>query len=169
MRTYTLHSTRDRNITRTFQIHLQAKSSISQLFLFFNVENLVYPHSSNKNHPVTGDAAFKHDPDYKPRHAVGDKWYRTEAGPKQSLAGRVQESRWQSCHSMQTGREPRKPTRSRVPQEPKKPGPGPATYSLQDPWEVKVKCRRVATPSNVFSMCIGNDCQCFLIFPTVIG
>lgn len=86
-----------------------------------------------------GETAFRHDPNYKPPHAVVDKWYRTEAGPKNSLAGRVEESRWQSCHSMQTGREPRNPTRSRLPWDQKKAGPGPASYHMRDPWEVRVR------------------------------
>lgn len=85
-----------------------------------------------------GETAFTHDPNYKPPHAVVDKWYRTEAGSKNSLAGRVEESRWQSCHSMQSGREPRKPTRSRLPWDQKKAGPGPASYHMRDPWEVRV-------------------------------
>lgn len=87
----------------------------------------------------TGETAFTHDPNYKPPHAVVDKWYMTEAGPKVSLAGRVEESRWQSCHSMQSGREPRKPTKSRLPQDQKeRPRPGPASYHMRDPWEVRV-------------------------------
>eukprot|EP00752_Nemacystus_decipiens_P012721 g11271.t1 len=90
-----------------------------------------------------GETAFTHDPSYKPPHAVVDKWYRTEAGPKNSLAGRVEESRWQSCHSMQTGREPRKPTRSRLPPDQKKAGPGPTSYHMRDPWEVREVCGTV--------------------------
>lgn len=88
---------------------------------------------------MIGETAFTHDPSYKPPHAVVDKWYRTEAGPKTSLAGRVEESRWQSCHSMQSGREPRKPTRSRLPADQKKAGPGPTSYHMRDPWEVRVR------------------------------
>lgn len=81
-----------------------------------------------------------HDPSYKPPHAVVDKWYRTEVGPKVSLAGRVEESKWQSCHSMQSGREPRQPTRSRLPRDAGvAAGPGPASYHMRDPWEVRVR------------------------------
>lgn len=67
-----------------------------------------------------------------------DKWYATEVGSKTSLMGRVQESRWQTCHSMQSGRDARQPTRSRLPRAPVGAGPGPASYKLEDPWEVKV-------------------------------
>lgn len=80
-----------------------------------------------------------HDPNYKPPHAVVDKWYRTEAGSKNTLAGCVEESRWQSCHSMQTGREPRKRNGSRLPLGEKKASPGPASYHIRDPWEVRVR------------------------------
>lgn len=87
----------------------------------------------------TGETAFVHDPNYKPPHTVVDKWYRTEVGSKNSLAGRVEESRWQSCHSMQTGREPRKLNGSRLSLDEKKAGPGPASYHIRDPWEVRVR------------------------------
>lgn len=94
---------------------------------------------SHTNIAITGETAFSHDPNYKPSHATTDKWYRTEVGYKVTLAGRVKESRWQSCLSMQSGREPRKPPRSRLPKEPKRPGPGPASYHFEDPWQVKVR------------------------------
>ncbi|CAN0263621.1 unnamed protein product [Pylaiella littoralis] len=90
-----------------------------------------------------GETAFVHDPNYKPPHTVVDKWYRTEVGSKNSLAGRVEESRWQSCHSMQTGREPRKLNGSRLSLDEKKAGPGPASYHIRDPWEVREVCGAV--------------------------
>ncbi|CAN0263920.1 unnamed protein product [Ectocarpus sp. 12 AP-2014] len=121
-----------------------------------------------------GETAFTHDPTYKPPHAVVDKWYMTEAGPKVSLAGRVEESRWQSCHSMQSGREPRKPTRSRLPQDQQgKPRPpGPASYHMRDPWEVREVCgavpnsrvfckpvRRVLPHTSAFTVAPGGSCD----------
>ncbi|CAM9270645.1 unnamed protein product [Ectocarpus fasciculatus] len=120
-----------------------------------------------------GETAFTHDPNYKPPHAVVDKWYMTEAGPKVSLVGRVEESRWQSCHSMQSGREPRKPTRSRLPQDQQeKPRPGPASYHMRDPWEVREVCgaipksrvfckpvRRVRPQTSAFTVAPGGSCD----------
>ncbi|CAB1113869.1 unnamed protein product [Ectocarpus sp. CCAP 1310/34] len=121
-----------------------------------------------------GETAFTHDPTYKPPHAVVDKWYMTEAGPKVSLAGRVEESRWQSCHSMQSGREPRKPTRSRLPQDQQvKPRPpGPASYHMRDPWEVREVCgavpnsrvfckpvRRVLPQTSAFTVAPSGSCD----------
>lgn len=82
---------------------------------------------------------FAYDPSYKPPHATVDKWYMTEAGPKASLMVRVKESRWQSCHSRQTGRLRKKTTWQKVQPQPEKPTPGPTHYHLRDPWEIKVR------------------------------
>ncbi|CAM9517328.1 unnamed protein product, partial [Choristocarpus tenellus] len=86
-----------------------------------------------------GESAFTHDPTSKPSQAVVDRWYHTESGSKASLAGRVEASRWQTCHSFQSGRE-KSPTRRGVK---KNTQPGPGYYSFSDPWEVKTVCGQI--------------------------